>query len=118
MSAAVSLEQTEPDFADGGETGDGMPESADRDLAGDGDGGRVNQFLHVRADEGDAEEAATVLIDDHPAPAPVAVGVQVRAHDLFARVDVDHLDAVPGTFGLLSTSSGFIRPFDASPAIG
>ena len=40
------LEQAEPDFAAGGEEGDGVPEAADRDLPGDGDGSRVDQLFH------------------------------------------------------------------------
>jgi len=54
-SGPVGLEEAEPDFADGREAGDGVPQPADRDLAGHGDGGRMDQLLHAGADEGDTE---------------------------------------------------------------
>jgi hypothetical protein len=74
----VAFEEAEPGFADGGKTGDGVPEPADGDLAGHGDGGRVNQLFHAGADEGDAEQVAVILVDDHAGAAGVAVGVQAR----------------------------------------
>jgi hypothetical protein len=78
-----------------------MPEPADRDLADHGDGGRVEQLLHARANKGDPEQVAVVLVDDHAGAAGVAVGVQAGANDLLARVNVDHPDAVPGALGLV-----------------
>lgn len=36
-----------------GKQGDGVPEPADGDLAGHGDGGGVDQFFHAGADEGE-----------------------------------------------------------------
>jgi hypothetical protein len=78
-----------------------MPEAAERDLAGHGDGSRVDQLLHAGADEGDPEQMAVVFIDDHARPACVAVGVQVCADHLLAGVDIDDADAVPRTFGLV-----------------
>src|SRR5215471_4912593 len=104
-STAVGLEKAEPYFADRRERGDGVPEPRDGDLGGDRDGGRVEQFLDPRADHGDAEQAATVLVDDHAGPAGVVVGVQPRPGDLLTRIDVDHADAVPGTLGLIGSQA-------------
>ncbi len=51
-----------------------------------GDGGRVDQLFHARADEGDAEQVAVVLVDDHASAAGIAVGVQAGAgHRLAGR---------------------------------
>jgi hypothetical protein len=61
---AVAFEEVEPGFADGREAGDGVPEPADRDLAGDGDGGRVDQFFHAGPDEGGAEQEAVIRARD------------------------------------------------------
>jgi hypothetical protein len=61
---AGAFEETEPGFADGGEAGHGVPEPADRDLAGDGDGGRVDQFFHAGPDEGGAEQEAVIRARD------------------------------------------------------
>ena len=66
-----------------------------------GDGGRVDQLFRAGADEGDAEQVAVVLVDDHAGAAGVAVGVQAGAGHRLAGVDVDHADAVPGAFGLV-----------------
>ncbi|HUA28193.1 MAG TPA: hypothetical protein VMC03_04865 [Streptosporangiaceae bacterium] len=41
-----------------------MPEPADRDLADDGDGGRVDQFFHAGPDEGGAEQEAVIRARD------------------------------------------------------
>jgi hypothetical protein len=41
-----------------------------------GDGGRVDEFFHAGADEGDAEQVAVVVVDDHAGAAGAAVGVQ------------------------------------------
>jgi hypothetical protein len=60
---AIAFEEAEPDFADGGEAGDGVPEPADEDPAGHGDGGRVDQLFHAGADEGDAEQVAVVFAE-------------------------------------------------------
>jgi hypothetical protein len=65
-----------------------------------GDGGRVDEFFHAGADEGDAEQVA-VVVDDHAGAAGAAVGVQAGLGHRLAGVDVDHADAVPGAFGLV-----------------
>src|SRR5215469_1896254 len=65
-SAPVRLQQAQPDLADGREAGDGVPEPVDGDLAGDGDGGRVQQLGDARAHEGGAEQVAVVEVDYHP----------------------------------------------------
>ena len=54
----------------------------------------MQQFTHARADERDAEQVAVVEVDHHARPAPVAVGVQLRARHHLAEFDVDRLDAV------------------------
>ena len=41
-----------------------------------GDGGRAEEFFRVGADEGDAEQVAVALVDDHAGAAGAAVGVQ------------------------------------------
>jgi hypothetical protein len=74
-SAVVGLEQAEPDFADEGEAGDGVPEPGQGDLGSHGDGGRVDQFFQAGADEGDPEQVTMVLVDDHAGPARVASAV-------------------------------------------
>ncbi len=53
------------------------------------------------ADEGDAEQVAVVLVDEHAGAAGAAVGVQAGPEHRLAGVDVDHADAVPGAFGLV-----------------
>ena len=63
-----------------------------------GDGGRVDELFHAGADEGDAEQVAVIVVDDH---AGAAVGVQAGPGHHLAGVDVDHADAVPGAFGLV-----------------
>ena len=78
-----------------------MPEPTDRDPASHGDGGRVDQFFHARADEGDAEQAAMVFVEDHPGATGIAVGVQAGSGYRPAEVDVDYADEVPGAFGLV-----------------
>jgi hypothetical protein len=101
MSSTVSLKEAEPDFAYRWERRDSVPESVDRDLAGDGDRGRVEKFFHARSDKGGAEQVAVVFVGDHASPADVAVGVKVGSDDSFAEVDVDHPDVVSGAFGLV-----------------
>ena len=76
-----------------------MQEPADRDLAGHGDGGRVDQLFHAGADKGDAEQVAVVFV--HAGAAGVAVGVQARTRHRPAEVDVDDAGAVSGPFGLV-----------------
>ncbi len=49
--------------------------------------------------EGDAEQVAVVLVDDHAGAAGIAAYRPAPA--LPGRVDVDHADAVPGAFGLI-----------------
>ena len=78
-----------------------MPEAVEGNLAGDGDGGGVEQFVDARADEGDAKQVAMVEVDHHPGPAPVAIGVQVRPDDRLTEIDIDRPDTVPGPLGLL-----------------
>ena len=45
------------------------------------------------ADEGDAEQVAVVLVDEHAGAAGAAVGVQAGPEHRLAGVDVDHADA-------------------------
>jgi hypothetical protein len=66
-----------------------------------GDGGRMDEFFHAGADEGDAEQVAAIVVDDHAGAAGAAVGVQAGPGYRLAGVDVDHADAVPGAFGLV-----------------
>ena len=56
-----------------------MPEPADRDLTGHRDGGRVDQLLHAGADEGDAEQAAVVLVDDRSTAATLSPAARARS---------------------------------------
>ena len=56
-----------------GEAGHGVPEPADRGTwPATGDGGRVDQLFRAEADEGDAEQVAVVLVDDHAGVAGIA----------------------------------------------
>ena len=66
-----------------------------------GDGGRVDEFFHAWADEGDAEQVAVIVVGDYAGPAGAAVGVQAGPGHRLAGADVDHADAVPGAFGLV-----------------
>jgi hypothetical protein len=61
----------------------------------------VDEFFHAGADEGDAEQVAAIVVDDHAGAASAAVGVQAGPGHRLAGVDVDHADAVPGAFGLV-----------------
>jgi hypothetical protein len=70
-----------------------------------GDGGRVDEFFHAWADEGDAEQVAVIVVGDHAGPAGAAVGVQAGPGHRLAGADVDHADAVPGAFGLVGEGS-------------
>jgi len=82
-----------------------VPEPADGDLAGHGDGGRVDQFFHAGADEGDPEQVAVVFVDNHAGAAGVAVGVQAGPDHRGAGVEVDDADPVPGAFSLVGSKA-------------
>ena len=92
---SVGFEEAEPDLADGRVGGDGVPEAVQRDLAGDGDRGRVEQFGDIGPDRGEADQDVAVLVDDHPGLAAVVVGVQCGAGDR-PEVVVDDPDLVAG----------------------
>lgn len=98
-SAAVSLEQSQPDFAEGGEGGDGVPEPVEGDFAGDGDGGGVDEFADAGAGEGDAGDGAPVGVDEHAGVAAVVLAVLVGTGDV-GEVVVDDLDAAAALFDL------------------
>src|SRR3954470_2306962 len=98
-SPPIRLQQPQPHLADGRIGGDRMPQAADRDLAGDRHGGRVDQFADAGADEGDAPQDLVLEVDDHAGAAPVTVAVQTRAGDR-GELDVDGPDPVAGLFGL------------------
>jgi hypothetical protein len=97
----VGLEEAEPDFADGGKQETASQSQLIGTWPTTGNGGRVDEFFHAGADEGDAEQVAAIVVDDHAGAASAAVGVKAGQRHRLAGVDVDHADAVPGAFGLV-----------------
>ncbi|OMP13186.1 hypothetical protein COLO4_02121, partial [Corchorus olitorius] len=96
--ATERLEQAEPDLADRGIRGHGVPEPLDRDFADDGDRRGVQKFRDVGADERRADEDATVEVDDRARFADVRVGLLAGARDV-CQVVVEHLHVQPALLG-------------------
>lgn len=53
-----------------------MPQAVEGHLADDRDRGRVDQFPHVRAHQGEAHDHLAVFVHDHAGLPAVALGVQ------------------------------------------
>ena len=68
----VGLEQAEPDLLMEGKHGTACQSRLIGTWPTTGDGGRVDQLFHAGADEGDAEQVAVVLVDDHAGAAGIA----------------------------------------------
>src|SRR4051812_6516014 len=66
-SQTVGLQEPQPDLAHGREGGNGVPQPVQGDLAGDGNGGGVQEVGHAGPDEGGADEDAPVFVDHEPA---------------------------------------------------
>lgn len=76
-----------------------MPQTLDRHLPGDGDGGRVQQLGDTRPGEGGADDDLALTVDEYARPAPV-VGAVLDGTREVADVVVDDLDVPPGALGL------------------
>src|SRR5690606_30129390 len=60
----VGLQKTKPDLAQGRKGGDRVPKPGERDLAGDGDGGGMDQLRGARTDEGSPHHDLARTVDD------------------------------------------------------
>jgi hypothetical protein len=58
-----------------------VPQSAERNLADDGDGRRVQQFTHGRADKGGGDDDVAVLVDDDPGVPGDAIAPSLNRRD-------------------------------------
>src|SRR5829696_4378083 len=98
-SHAVGLQQAQPDLADRRERRHGVPQPLQRDLAGHGHRGRVEQLLGPGAGEGGPDHDPAALVHDQLAGPgdPVALDVG-PGHP--AGVGPDHLDVHAGPPGL------------------
>src|SRR5512133_2986899 len=98
-SEPVGLQQAQPDLADGRERRHGVPQPLQRDLAGHGHGGRVEQLLGPGAGEGGPDQHPSSLVHDQLAGPgdPVALDIG-PGHP--AGVGPDHLDVEAGPPGL------------------